>query len=208
MLLTLTPLLLSLALAPAGQEAALRQFFEGKTVRLKIDLPGDVSGVDVFPDAPVPVHLPDVEKRLQRFPTALRAGDAATVTLIKVKDNLIEFHLSGGGFGTLRDYGSLPPSSPESDLEKQIRSDLARAKDPALRRALQRQLDAARRHRLTSAATAKAASERARMEQSRRETSGSRFNLRYPNGVPPAALVPARVMEILAPYVEFSTLKP
>ncbi len=53
---------LLLLLAPValnGQsEAALREYFEGKTVKLKIAMPGTEDGVDVYPGTSKPLDYP------------------------------------------------------------------------------------------------------------------------------------------------------
>jgi len=103
----LLPSLLLLALLPGGlqaqNEAALRRAFEGQSVVVKIDMPGTSSGVNVFPSQDRPVDFPDVAEKLKRYGTALRTGDAVMVTKVKVKDDLIEFQLGGGGYGTFGD---------------------------------------------------------------------------------------------------------
>lgn len=207
---------LSLAAAAVAQhELALRKFFEGKNVNVKLDMPGDNSGVDVHPGAELPVEFPVVARRLRRYGVSLRNGDSVTVTQVKVKDKLIEFHLGGGGFGSFGDMWSLPSvpstSSSESSEERSLRREISRTSDPDRRRSLERQLDAARRRRYREqdrnrdrAEIAKA--ERSRLEQSRRESSGSRFNVRFADTIPPAALTPDGLMSVLAEYVDFSFL--
>lgn len=214
----LSKLLVSLILAAsalAQDELTLRKFFEGKNVNVKLDMPGDNSGIDVHPGAELPVEFPVVAKRLRRYGVSLHNGDSVTVTQVKVKDKLIEFHLGGGGFGSFGDMWSLPSvpssSSSESSEERSLKREISRTNDPSRRRSLERQLDSARRRRYREqdrnrdrAEIAKV--ERSRVEQSRRESSGSRFNVRFANGVPPGAITPNGLMSILAEYVDFSFL--
>jgi len=210
-------LLLTLFLAAAGlaqDEMTLRKFFEGKNVAVKLDMPGDNSGVDVYPGAEMPVEFPVVAKRIRKYGVALREGDSVKVTEVKVKDKLIEFQLGGGGFGSWGDrWGlpSVPSNSGESSEERAIKREISRTKDPDRKRSLQRQLDSARRRRYREQDRDRdrvelAKMERARVEQDRRERSGSRFNLRFERGVPARALTPNGLMEILAEYVDFSFL--
>ena len=96
-------LLASVQPARAQSEDALRAFFEGKRVVLKIDMPGTSDGVDVRADAAAAVDFRRLGDRLRTFGTALHENESVTVTLVKVKKDLIEFQLNGGGFGTFSD---------------------------------------------------------------------------------------------------------
>ena len=87
----------------AQDEAALRSYFEGRRVTVKIDMPGTSDGVDLRADAPRPLDYARYGQRLKIYGPALRAGDTTTVTLVKVKKDSIEFQLGGGGFGTFGD---------------------------------------------------------------------------------------------------------
>src|SRR5258708_2067208 len=89
--------------AAAQNEDALRSFFEGKHVTVKIDMPGTSDGIDVRLDTNRAIDYKRYGERLKDYGTAIRAGDSAIVTLVKVKKDLIEFQLSGGGFGTFGD---------------------------------------------------------------------------------------------------------
>ena len=84
--------------AQAQDEPALRAFFEGKRVALKIDMPGTSDGVDVRADSGRPLDYQHYGERLKVYGVAIRARESATVTYIKVKKDLNEFHLDGGGF--------------------------------------------------------------------------------------------------------------
>src|SRR5262245_17877542 len=116
--------------AAAQDEPALRSFFEGRRVVLRIDMPGTSDGVDVLVDSRHPIDSERYRDRLKDFGTSIRAGDSATITLIKVKRDLIEFQLGGGGFGTFGDDTStsvymplVEKSSRERDLESEIKDE-------------------------------------------------------------------------------------
>src|SRR6266487_748543 len=121
-------LLLALAAPAAAQtEEALRAAFEGKRVTLRIDMPGTSDGVDVHGDARHALDYKEYGDRLKRYGTAIRAGDSVTVTVVKLKKDLIEFQLAGGGFGTFGDDTSTSVSIPdarkterEKELERRI----------------------------------------------------------------------------------------
>ena len=115
------------ALAPARPAAAqdersLRTYFEGRRVTLKIDMPGTSDGVDIRVDASSPLDYERYGTRLKTSGTAIRAGDSVTVTLVKVKKDLIEFQLGGGGFGTFGDDATDRPRCRSSEGLAQKRS--------------------------------------------------------------------------------------
>src|SRR5437660_8224873 len=116
--------------AAAQNEAALKGFFEGRRVVIKIDMPGTSDGVDVRADASRAIDYQEYGSRLKTYGRSIRAGDSATITLVKVKKDLIEFQLSGGGFGTFGDdtsgYVYIPKvekSSREKELERLIKDE-------------------------------------------------------------------------------------
>ena len=195
----------------AQSEAVLRDYFEGQTVTLKIAMPGTENGVDVYPGAAKPVDFPRHAGRLKDFGTAIRAGDPALVTKIKVKGKLIEFQLDGGGYGTSGDETSSSvsvPSAPKTKREQNLEGELRREQDPARRRAIKEELDDLKASReredaRNRAAVAEAQESRKESIRQRRIEGGSRFNLRYRDGVPAAALTPEAVKAALAAYVGF-----
>jgi hypothetical protein len=196
--------------AAAQSEAALKSYFEGKRVTVRLDMPGSADGVDVHGDASRAVDFRRYNNDLKRYGTAIRSGESVAITLVKMKDDLIEIHLAGGGFGTFGDDTSTSASIPlvdksrhEKDLEKRVKDE----PDRDSRRQLQRELDEvrARRERENRRITA----ERERIEEIKKERiaerrlrGGSRFNLRYKDEVPPG-LRPDDVMAALAEYVDF-----
>ena len=199
--------------ARAQDEAALRTYFEGRTVRVKVAMPATEAGIDVYPGTAQPIDYPELAKRMKKNGVALQAGQPALVTKLKVKGNLIEFQLDGGGYGTAGDptdatvwVESVPKTQREKDLEQAVKKET----DPTLRRRLQGELDGLRSEReredRRNRAVAATATERKREYiQERRLQGGSRFNLRYRDGVPPAALTVEAVRAALSEYVDFET---
>src|SRR5260370_17551686 len=95
---TIVMVLALAAPAAAQDEAALRSAFEGKRVTLRIDMPGTSDGVDVQGDARRALDYKEYGDRLKRYGTAIRAGDSVTVTLVKLKKDLINLHLPSARF--------------------------------------------------------------------------------------------------------------
>ena len=188
----------------------LAQFFEGKRVTVKIDMPGSQQGVDIYPQRANSLDAKVYGKRLKQFPVSIRSGDTVMITTVKVKNNLIEFQLAGGGFGTFGDdtdtsvkYRPEDKSDRERSLEAQIRN----TDDPDQKQRLQRQLDSLVRERERDDARNKARAEHAaaiKKDQVNedRARGGSRFNLKYSPRVP-ANISRQDVMAALAPYVTF-----
>jgi hypothetical protein len=207
------------ALAPAAPaaaqtEAALKQAFEGQTVVVRIDMPASADGVDVYPQRANPVDYAQLGARLKEHGTALHNGQAVLVTKVRVKSNLIEFQLGGGGYGTFADNAGAPglPPAPYLDTsprERDIEIQLRYERDPWRRGELYRELDYLRQERMRYNATVGVqAAEAARIAdeqiRQRKAEGGSRFNLRWAKGkVPPEALTPAGFRDLLDRYVAF-----
>jgi hypothetical protein len=213
--LCLAAVFLTLAVPAAAQapaiEPALKGYFEGRRVTLKMDMPATSSGVDVHPRAERPINYKEYGDRLKVAGISLEAGDTSTVTLIKVKKDLIEFQIGGGGFG--HDSGAVYAGYvAKSNREKQLEKDVKAEKDVARKRRLQNELDDLRnrrereQRRNEQTAKAEAAANKARIAQERLH-AGSRFNLRYQKNVP-ADLAVDDVIEALSPYVDFNLTPP
>jgi hypothetical protein len=206
-----TVLLLALAApAVAQNEEALKAYFEGRRVTLRMDMPGTSDGVDVHADARRAIDYGKYKDNLKRYGTAIRAGDTIVVTLVKVKDDLIEFQLGGGGFGTFGDDTSTSANIPlvgKSEREKNLEKRVKDEDDRDQRRQLQRELDDLRNRRERE--NRRIMAERERVEELKRVRiaeerlrGGSRFNLRYEDRVP-AGMRPEDMMAALAEYVDF-----
>jgi hypothetical protein len=195
----------------AQSETALREFFEGKMVTPKLALPGTEDGVDIYPGAARPLDYPRYADRLKDYGTAIHAGEAVTVTKVKVKAKLIEFQLGGGGYGTFGDETSTNVTTreaPKTKREKNLEVEVKRETDPVKKRAMKEELDDLKADRERENArnrseVAEAEEHRKQNVRQRRLEGGSRFNLRYPEGVPAAALNPDAVVSALRAYIDF-----
>ncbi len=195
----------------AQDAASLSQFFEGKQVVVKIDMPGTQQGVDIYPQKTSMLDAKAYGKRMKSFPAALHTGDSVMITTVKVKDKLIEFQLGGGGFGTLGDDTDVSVKftpAPKSDREKDLENQLTFAyDDPDKKAAIQRQLDDLRRRRERDDQRNKAIAEQAARNKKYqvdedRSKGGSRFNLKY-DGKVPVGITPQDIMAALSQYVTF-----
>jgi hypothetical protein len=208
--------ILSLALAArvvsAQSETILRQAFEGKVVAVKIDMPATSRGVDVYPLDPIPVNFREVAERLKDNSTSLKIGQQVMVTKVIVKSNShIEFQLGGGGYGTFGDNTSTSVSTVnqgETKAEKALRDSIKHAPGPTKRKQFEKELSSLREERERENARAEAEAKQAQsvMEanlRAKRAESGSRFNVRYRNGIPSDALTPDGLRRALAQYVDF-----
>jgi len=202
---------LSIAFAPpaaAQNEAALRAAFEGRRVLVRVDMPGTSDGIDVRVGAPFDRNR--YESRMRQYGPSIFAGDLAVVTLVKLKKDLIEFQLNGGGYGTFGDDTATSVDMPEvqkSNREKDLEAAVRKETDPARKRALQRELDDLRNARERENRRIRAEkelldSQKRRIVAERRAAGGSRFNIRYTGNVP-AMISPDDIMTVLAEYVDF-----
>jgi hypothetical protein len=204
-------LLASPARAGAQDEATLRSSFEGTRVVLKIDMPGTSDGVDLQVDSNRPLDYRQHGNRLKACGAAIRAGDSALVTFVRVKKDLIEFQLDGGGFGVLGDDTSTSVYMPlvsKSEREKELEGRVRDEDNPRRRRELQRELDdlrdrRERENRRIEVARVEAEERKKERVAEQRLNGGSRFNLRY-DGAVPVGITPAEVRAALADYVDFS----
>ncbi len=195
--------------AQGPNEAEIKRHFEGKRVTLRIDMPGASDGVDIRVDRPFDAK--PYGDRLRRFGTSIRSGETATITTIKVKKDLVEFHLDGGGYGTFGDDTSLSVNMPDvqkSNREKDLEAATKRETDAQRKRELQRELDDIRNarerenHRI--AVDRSFAEERKRAQVAeRRLQGGSRFNVRFAGNVP-ATVTPNDIASALGEFVDFS----
>ncbi len=190
----------------------LSQFFEGKQVTVKLDMPATQKGVDIYPDKSQPLDTKSYASRLKQFGIALRSGDTVVITKVKVKsDNNIEFQLGGGGYGTAGDttdesvhFQPADKSSREKEIEQQLKTET----DQDRRRSLSRELDDLRRdrerqdRRNRSAAESDAEARRDKIAAGRAQ-GGSRFNLRFVKRPSADPITPQTVMDALARYVAF-----
>jgi len=194
----------------AQSEADLRSYFEGKNVLVKLDMPANKAGIDVFPELTPSLNYADYASRLKRYGISLQRNDVVTVTKIKVKDKNIEFQLGGGGYGTAGDPE--PPSvyipdAEKTQREKNLERDVKIEKDPAKKKQMQADLDDMRRRREREnarirVAVAQAEVERQEIIRRRAASAGSRFNLVFKNGVPTDALKPEYLVTALKEWVD------
>lgn len=195
----------------AQSEGTLKRELEGRTVALKIAMPGTENGVDVYPASDRPIDFSRYAERLKEFGTAILPGQIAMITKVRVKSKHIEFHLDGGGYGTAGDATSTTISvtpTPKTKREKNLEAELKRETDPVRKREIQEELDdlQAEREREDARNRVLVADAEERAEQNlrlRRIEGGSRFNIRYRDRIPAEALTTEGIKAALAAYVDF-----
>lgn len=206
-------LLFAFALGSTAQDdTALRRAFEGVHVVSLIDMPAASSGVDIDPAGEIPLDYRKLGDGIKRFGVGVHEGEKIMVTKVMLKKDYIEFQLGGGGFGTAKDWWRTPSggsssyqgkSSYERDLERR-----ARSANGAERDRLNRELNRVRSQRYRDSQLADAINDQNRMRreewiQNERAKDGSRFNIRYPGGVPANAATPEEIRRVLAKYLRF-----
>jgi hypothetical protein len=209
-------LLVACAVANSQDAAAIQNYFNGKQVVLKIDLPGSQKGVDLRFNKPNPMDWKEYGSRVKQFGVAIHQGDTARVTSVVVKKDMIEFQLDGGGFGTFGDDSNTTVTAKpldKSDYEKDLEKQIANTDDDDKRRALQRDLDRERARRERQDAINKqqaeiASQQKAQVVAQSRVTGGSRFNLRWSGSIPADQLTPQAVMQRLSEYLSFNAAPP
>jgi hypothetical protein len=195
----------------AQSEGALRQAFEGKTVRVKMDLPATSDGVDIQHRGEPPLDFRSYSQRIKRFGVSLRSGDSVMVTTVRVKGKNIEFQLGGGGYGTLGDpssnvsLGTVSKSQREQDLEREIQNEPNATRRSQMSRELARMVaDRERENGDRRAREVELTALRQREIEEKRLQAGSRFNLRFPdNYLKESVPTPQELRAMLAEYVAF-----
>lgn len=198
--------------ASAQTENDLKNYFEGKRVEVKIDMPATKDGINVYPERQRPLDFSRYSQSLKTYGTSLLEGDRIMITKIKVKDKHIEFQLGGGGYGTLGDEtGSsvYVPTANKSRREKDLERDLKDETDERRRRRLREELDYLRRERRRednqNRAEVAVAEEIAKARiQEKRLQGGSRFNIRFERKITDDDLTPQVIMDALSEYLYFS----
>jgi hypothetical protein len=194
------------------RERVLKQFFEGRSVTARIDLPAAEMGVDIRVGHAEPLDVGSLEERLAQTGVSIREGARVPITKVHLKGDLIEFQLAGGGFDWVWDTQSrVSPVTGESRWERDLEKRLREEHDPDRRRELEHELKDARRDREREERYRREAAdaENARREQQDHQRAlfkGSRFNLRWDEKVPAPAETPQAIMELLSPWVDFSGL--
>jgi len=195
----------SVALTASAQnnEEALRAALVGKFVTVKIDMPASHKGIDLRFDKEEPYNISEHFSRVKEFDVAIREGDRVPITYVKLKDDLIEIHLAGGGFNWISDkttqsFSGSSKSNRESDLEKRIKNETDRQR----KRDMEDERDDLRRQRERRDDRRRAEVEDHNREASERDRqkalrSGSRFNLRFKKNVPSGALTGDGVLDYL-----------
>lgn len=175
----------------------LERQFVGRPARLLLDMPGDDSGIDIHPGNAEPVDAKEMQDRIQKYGAALRQGQPASVTLVKVKGNHIEFHLNGGGFTngqlmTLPGYDSIHWGI--TNEERSLKYRISGTRDKQRRRRLESEYDSLRRRRVRPL--------RLQFEREQRALHGSRFNVWFSSDREARGVTAEALAVILRPYVE------
>jgi hypothetical protein len=194
----------------AQDEAALKSYFEGRRITLRMDMPGSADGVDIQVNPPKNINYKKYRENVKRYGIAIKYGDSSRVTLVKVKGSLIEFQIGGGGFGTFSDDTNTSSNIPlleQTEREKTLEQRVKDETDKHRKRALQRELDGLRDRRERENRLLRAESDR--IEETKRERiaekrlqGGSRFNLHWSPKVP-ATIKPDDIEKALVEYVDF-----
>jgi hypothetical protein len=195
---------------------SIESYFAGKQVVLKIDMPGSQKGVDLRFNKSNPMDWKEYGSRIKQFGVAIHKGDTARVTSVVVKNDMIEFQLDGGGYGTFGDDTTTSVAAKpveKSDYEKDLEKQISETDDEDKKRSLQRDLDRERARRERQESINKhdaqiASQMKADKVAQSRESGGSRFNLRWSGSIPADQRTPEAVMQRLSEYVTFGESTP
>lgn len=200
----------------AQNEAALRQALEGKMVVVKIDMPATHLGIDMDWHGDPAMNLKTYSQRVRQFGVSLRNGDSVLITQMRVKANLIEVQLGGGGYGVFGDDTGTVSSSTisKSDYERDLDRQIERETDPRIKARLREQRDRMQRQRERDNARAREldqvlSAQKKQVIAEKRLQAGSRFNLHFPkNYLKESVPSPEEVRQALSEYLDFPSNRP
>lgn len=197
-------------------QAVLKNFFEGRRVIVKMDMPAARAGIDLHPEKAVVLDYAKMSKRMAEYGISLRAGDSPVVTELELGKDLLEFHLDGGGYGSMADSSaepkvpSYPTRAPKSNYEKDLENELKTATNSDRIKVIRRELERERNRRdrdydrdLRYYNEAKAY--RDDFVAQKRPTRGSRFNIKFDKRNT-AEITPEELMRLLGEYVDFGPI--
>ena len=197
--------------AQAQTEESLRQYFEGRRVVVHQDMPATQLGVEVRVDwnGEGKMAFDAYSRNLRTYGVSVPNGATAMVTKVKVKGDMIEFQLDGGGYGVFGDLTNPTVTwtpKPKSDRERELERQLDYVRDRRERDRITRELNDLRRRRDAEDERRREEAEtktraNAELIADRRLTSGSRFNLRFPAKLTADQLRPEVLVRALSDYV-------
>jgi hypothetical protein len=96
---------MTLAQVPRGESAScgptLERLLVNKKLVAKVVFPASAQGIDLTLDGRW--DQKETSRLIKRTGVGIAVDDPAVVNQVKLKDNLLELHLNGGGFGTFGD---------------------------------------------------------------------------------------------------------
>lgn len=207
--------LMSAALISAQTENDLKNFFEGRRVEVKIDMPATKDGIDVYPERERQIDYSRYSSSVKGNGIGVQEGDRIMITKVKVKGKHIEFQLGGGGYGTFGDETSpsvYVPTAGKTQRERNLEKRLKYEDNDRSRRRLREELSYLRSERelinSRNQAEAAPAIEIAKIRiQEKRLQGGSRFNIRFDRKVTENDLTPNAIMNALSEYLYFADMR-
>ena len=196
----------------AQTEQDIKEYFEGRKVEVKIDMPASRGGVNVYPERRQTLDFGHYRELLRKYGVGVRDGERIMITKIKVKEKHIEFQLGGGGYGGWSDetssgiyVSSTGKTEREKNLEKELKKETNEKKRREIKEELSRLRNRRERENARNEAEVAAAEELAKQRiQDKRLQAGSRFNIRFERRLTSEDITPEAIIEALEKYVEFT----
>jgi hypothetical protein len=74
----------------ANSESELRQYFEGKQVTFRIEMPATKNGINIYPERSQSLNYDDYNEKLKEHGAAIHRGEKAAVTGLRINGRNIE----------------------------------------------------------------------------------------------------------------------
>ena len=84
--------------ALANSESDLRQYFEGKQVTFRIDMPATKNGINIYPERSQSLNYEDYNAKLKEHGAAIHRGEKAAVTGLRLNGRNIEVQFNESRF--------------------------------------------------------------------------------------------------------------
>lgn len=192
----------------AQSEADLREYFEGRTVVVKQDLPASKNAIEISPDSASPLNYADYNRRIKQSGVAFRRNQSVPLTSVRVNDRSIELQLGGMSSSGAEELSPAASVAVEkSARERSLERDVERETDPDRLTKMQQELDGLRKQRQREDARLKAAlAQLSNGSDNRQPTvnAAARIDLVFNAGVPARALNPDYVKSALKNWLDFS----
>lgn len=203
----------SLAQSSQTGSEALRQFFVGKSVTAKVDMPASFRGINVDPNRSTVSKEKETRMRLDRYGTAIKAGNVVQVTSVEIVNGKLSFQLAGGGapdFDVHQQFGDefskIQPTTFETRARQVVNNNPTSSIAETLRPAVKYEAHKREMEEAQNGADSRTRLQRAFLaDRAARVKKGSRITIKTSKSID--LITPDELMMQLNSFLDFSMIK-